>query len=111
MQFFRLLHDSLFESPKANLTIFSDYFRMGMVRYFKTSSWMVRDRIEKNLENTAVPTLVMRGERDPIVPRRWADYLRTLSPMIVFEQLPNAPHALHFKYAVEVAKRCKSFIG
>ncbi len=106
----RLFQDTFIESPKVNYVIFSDYLRMGVLRYLKTSKHMVNDHIEDSLRTATVPHLIIRGERDPIVPRDWASYLKTLSPKIHRDEIPGAPHAFQYKYARETSTLCRTFI-
>jgi len=57
---------------------------------------LTRDRIEEKLARVAAPTLVVRGERDPIVPRGWAAELAAAAPRGGFVEVPGAPHALNY---------------
>ena len=110
MQTLRLLQDSLIESPRTNIIMFTNYLHMGIGRYLKTSQWMVADRIETRLESIDIPTLLVRGERDYIVPRQWIQFLTKLSPHIHAVEIPDAPHGMQFEFAGEVAKECQLFI-
>jgi pimeloyl-ACP methyl ester carboxylesterase len=110
LQSLRLFQDTFLESPKANITIFSDYLRMGVIRFLKTSRFMVEDLIESSLHDTEIPTLIVRGENDVIVPRDWTKYLQTLSDKISIKEVRSAPHAFHFRYPAETAEICKVYI-
>jgi pimeloyl-ACP methyl ester carboxylesterase len=44
----------------------------GVRRIFRTLGHSVRNRIEDDVARVHVPTVVIRGERDPVVPARWA---------------------------------------
>ena len=43
--------------------------------------YALEDRIEKKLSHVHVPSLVVRGGRDPIVPQHWAEEVARLLPM------------------------------
>ena len=110
MQFLRLLQDGFHETPRANIIIFLDYVRMGMLRYIRTAKWMVKDAIEETLRDVEVPTLIVRGRNDPIAPMMWTEYLRSRYPLIRLEYVSNAPHALHYAFPEKVAALCRTFI-
>jgi pimeloyl-ACP methyl ester carboxylesterase len=110
LQALRLLQDSFFEPPKANFIIFLNYARMGPLRFFKTSQYMVNSHLEDALDNTQTPHLIIRGEKDHIVPRDWLVYLKKLSPNISTKEVLNAPHAFHYLNAMEVKDLCQVFI-
>jgi pimeloyl-ACP methyl ester carboxylesterase len=64
---------------------------------------MVRDRIEEKLPLVEAPTLVVRGARDPIVPRAWAEEVATLLPRGRLVEITGAPHAANYSAADAVA--------
>jgi len=41
---------------------------------------MIRDPVERNLSIVRTPALVVRGDRDPIVPRKWAQEVAATLP-------------------------------
>lgn len=109
-QSLRLVQDTFFEGPAVGAVIFSDYARMGLSRYLKTSRWMVDDHIDETLAGNSIPTLIVRGTNDYIVPHEWAAHLRTVSTCHALAEITDAPHALHYKYAKETAIVCQDFI-
>ena len=109
-QSLRLVQDTFFEGPAVGAVIFSDYARMGLSRYLKTSRWMVDDHIDETLAGNSIPTLIVRGTNDYIVPHEWAAHLRTVSTYHALAEITDAPHALHYKYAKETAIVCQDFI-
>ncbi len=54
----------------------------------------VRHRIEDVLPHITAPTLVVRGEHDPIVPQRWADEATRLLPNGRLVVLEGASHTI-----------------
>lgn len=109
-QSLRLVQDTFFEGPAVGAVIFSDYARMGLSRYLQTSRWMVDDHIDETLAGNSIPTLIVRGTNDYIVPHEWAAHLRTVSTCHALAEITDAPHALHYKYAKETAIVCQDFI-
>lgn len=109
-QALRLGQDTFHETPTVNAIIFSDYLRMGITRYIKTSGHMVNDLIEETLRNSTTQTLILRGEKDRIVPRDWVMHLKTVNLNHSLIEVPDAPHAFHYTYAKQTAKLCVEFI-
>jgi 2-hydroxy-6-oxonona-2,4-dienedioate hydrolase len=57
---------------------------------------MVRDPVERNLSHVSAPTLVVRGDRDPIVPRTWAEEVAATLPRGRLVEVPGAAHAVNY---------------
>ena len=57
-----------------------------------------------------VPTLVVRGSRDPIVPQRWAKEVAELLPMGQLSVIPGAAHAANYGWAAEFARIILKFL-
>lgn len=110
-QGWRLCQDTFNEPVSANITVFRNYIRMGIRRYLITARYMVRDRIEKTLARVTVPVLVVRGEKDPIVPKNWADFLSRTTPNGSMVELASAPHLLQMESPKEAAHITKEFIN
>lgn len=95
-QAWRLLRDGPHEPLSSILTQGSDYVRFGFRRTLRTLRYALADRIEQKLPHMRMPTLVIRGEHDPIAPQRWAEELERLLPHGELLVIPNAPHALNY---------------
>lgn len=94
-QVVRLLLDAPVERPGLIWLTVSDSFltrRRDVVRYFAAS---LDHHIEDRVPRVVVPVLVVRGERDPVVPRRWARELAGLAPRGSFAEVRGAAHACH----------------
>ncbi|MCD1145620.1 alpha/beta hydrolase [Kocuria sp. LUK] len=109
-QAWRLLRDTLREPPATNRVILRNYLRMGPVRYLRTVRTMLADRIEADLPRCAAPGLVVRGARDPIAPRRWAEQLARLAPRAGCLEIPAAAHAVQHTRPQELAAACAPFL-
>lgn len=111
MQALRLFEDTLHEPPSANVIVFGDYLRMGPARYVQTSRNMVRDHLEDTLTGCTIPLLLVRGERDKIVPRDWLDTLAQVVPQAQIYEMPGQPHIVQYQHAQELAAICRPFIN
>ncbi len=110
LQGFRLMQDTFIEPVKTNFVIFSNYLRMGMLRYLKTAKYMLEYRTDIALKNITIPTLIVGGEKDPVVPKKWVNYLASLSPHISQAKLAKSPHAFQFSRPERLASLCRTFI-
>lgn len=91
----RLLVDATVERPSLIWLTLSDTFltrRRDVRRYFVAA---LQHRIEERVALVPVPVLVVRGERDPIVPRRWARELADTAPRGSLIEVPGGAHACH----------------
>jgi 2-hydroxy-6-oxonona-2,4-dienedioate hydrolase len=57
---------------------------------------MIRDSVERNLSLVRAPTLVVRGDRDPIVPHTWAEEVAATLPRGRLVEVPGAAHAVNY---------------
>jgi 2-hydroxy-6-oxonona-2,4-dienedioate hydrolase len=73
-----------------------DLWDMGVPRALRMGGVALRDRIEGRLPLLRIPTLVMRGARDPLVPPRWAEEATRLLPDGRLVVVPDAAHVAHY---------------
>lgn len=92
----RLLLDIPREHPTQPFVQARDYLRFGLRRTLRTFRFAVRDRVEEKLPRVAVPALVVRGGRDPIVSQPWAEEVARLLPAGRLVVLPGAPHTANY---------------
>ncbi|MES2569895.1 MAG: alpha/beta hydrolase, partial [Verrucomicrobiota bacterium] len=57
---------------------------------------MFRDHIERLLPSIQVPTLIIRGEKDPTMPMRWAQEAAELLPDARLVVIPDEAHCAHY---------------
>ncbi|WP_336712183.1 alpha/beta fold hydrolase [Arthrobacter sp. USHLN218] len=107
LQALRLAQDALRESPQLVWIVLSDYFRSGPRWYFRTLQELLRHHLEDVMPIIQVPTLIVRGGRDPIVPREWAAELAAAAPRGRFVEIEGEPHALMFGRPETVAAYCQ----
>lgn len=95
----RLLRDALRERPSLWLLELLDLLRVGPRRVVAMIRATLADRIEAVLPEVAaagIPTLVVRGEHDPLVPDDWAARVAALAgagPPVV---IAGAPHGVNY---------------
>jgi pimeloyl-ACP methyl ester carboxylesterase len=106
----RGLVNTLVEPPSLGAIILRDFFAMGLPRALALFWAMVTDRIEVNLRSVSVPTHIVRGERDPLVSRRWAQRLAAIAPHGRVAVIPDAGHALNYNAPDRVAALLESMI-
>lgn len=110
VQAWRLFQDSCREPWAVNKIIFRDYLRMGPVRYLITSQSMISDSIETSIKRSNLPTLVVHGQKDPIVPAEWANKLATAAPNGQAACIRGAHHVFQFTHAHELIDICQKFL-
>lgn len=71
---------------------------------------MLADRIEDKLPHVRAPTMVVRGGRDPIVPRDWAQQVARLVPGGRLVEIPAAAHAVNFNAPAALARVVTRFL-
>ena len=92
----RLVVDSTREPLALNWVVMTDYVRAGPLRTIATARLGLRHALDERLPLVRPPTLVVRGERDPIVPQSWAERAAALLPRGRLAVVPHAAHAAHF---------------
>jgi 2-hydroxy-6-oxonona-2,4-dienedioate hydrolase len=95
-QLARVLRDSPRERPSLLALHARDWARAGPAQIVATLRHAVADRVERKLPLVAAPTLVVVGERDPVVPRAWAEQVTRLLARGRLVVVPGAPHALNY---------------
>ncbi len=99
------------EPPSQALIMLRDYMDCGIRRLVRTFRYSLEDRIEEKLPRINVPTLVVRGGRDPVVPQRWAEEATGLLPMGRLVVVPGAGHTVNYNSPLELARVVRLFLG
>ncbi|GAB3973700.1 alpha/beta fold hydrolase [Plantactinospora veratri] len=76
----RLLRDLPREDWRQTPILAKDLRDAGPRRIIATLRHAVKDHIDAKLPAISVPTLLVRGDRDPIAPARWVDHAAHLTP-------------------------------
>jgi pimeloyl-ACP methyl ester carboxylesterase len=87
-----------------------DYTAAGLPRVIRTIQIALCDRIEAKLPYIQVPTLVVRGEKDPAVPQNWAEEVVEMLPNGKLRVIPEGGHTLNYSKPVELSRVCDEFI-
>jgi pimeloyl-ACP methyl ester carboxylesterase len=110
-QFGRLLWDSRREPFSLILLAFKSYFKFGLRREVRTLQFGLKDRIEDKLPEIRIPTLVIRGEFDTVVPHAWAREVADLLPDGKLITIPGGTHGVNYKLPREFAAALREFLG
>lgn len=105
----RWLLDWTMERPSLALAHARDYYRAGLRRALHTFRHALRDPVEEKLPLVQTPTLVVRGSRDPIVPRRWAEEAARLLPRGRYLEIPG-PHVVNYTAPLEFVRAVRHFV-
>jgi pimeloyl-ACP methyl ester carboxylesterase len=84
------------EPPSLMPLVARDWLATGPLWMARGLTAMLRDPIETVLPHVTAPALVVRGERDAIVPRRWAEEAAELLPYGRLAEISGAVHAVTF---------------
>ena len=106
----RLAGDGRREPPSLVGIAATEYLLYGPLRLLRTASYALADRIEDDLPRVSAPTLVIRGERDPLAPRGWAEEVVRLMPDARLVELRGEPHACHYSAPGLVASVVRRFV-
>jgi pimeloyl-ACP methyl ester carboxylesterase len=91
-QIARGLRDLLREDPLQVPILARDLRDAGPARVWATLRAALRDPMEIKLPRLTIPTLVLRGAVEPIVPPRWAREATALIPDADLVELSGSPH-------------------
>jgi pimeloyl-ACP methyl ester carboxylesterase len=87
-----------------------EYLSAGLGRAVATLRHALDDAIEDRLPHLALPTLVVRGTRDPIVADDWARRVVDLLPDAQLRRLPGATHAINHDMPRQTAWVLRHFL-
>ena len=94
-----------------NGIVLRDLLAAGTSRALATFRHMLADRIEAKLPRVGVPTLVVRGSRDPIVSQRWAEEVARLLPDGRLVVIRGAGHIPNYDSPEELAQVVRAFLS
>lgn len=92
----RLLLDGLREPLHFLPVLVREYGHAGLRRTIGTLQHAFADRMEERLPLMCMPTLVVRGSRDPIVSQQWVEQVHHLLPNSQLITVPGAAHAVNY---------------
>jgi 2-hydroxy-6-oxonona-2,4-dienedioate hydrolase len=94
-----------------HLIVLRDTAASGIRRTWRTFRHALRDGVERKLPSIETPTLVVRGERDPLAPERWCEEVAALLPQGRLAVVPGAAHALNWSRPRELDGLVREFLG
>lgn len=83
----------------------------GVHRVATTFRAVLDDRIEDKLPGVTAPALVVRGSKDPLVPRRWAQQVTALLPRGRLVEVDGGAHIVHATKPMQVARHVHDFLS
>jgi pimeloyl-ACP methyl ester carboxylesterase len=103
-QWSRLVANQRWEPPTLAPVLARDWVACGPRRYAETLAHVLADPVERKLHHVQVPAVVVRGGRDPIVPRAWAREVVQGLPHGRLAEVPGAGHTLNWSAGPELAR-------
>ncbi len=102
--------DGLREPPSVNAVTIGDYLRCGPRWYLTELREMMAYPTEKRITDLAAPTLVIRGERDPVAGRQWSAALAARAPHGRILEISGHRHVVQHSAAAQVADAVVAFV-
>jgi pimeloyl-ACP methyl ester carboxylesterase len=98
-------------SPRLAPTIIHDVIDAGPWRSVRTIRQAIDDPIEGKLGDIEAPTLVVRPERDHLVPSEWTEKVAELIPESELVVLPKAAHTIGPRAATRLTALMMPFLA
>jgi 2-hydroxy-6-oxonona-2,4-dienedioate hydrolase len=110
LQLARFWREQRVQSRPLKRRLARDYLAAGPVRAVTTFRHALHDAIEDKLPFLDLPTLVVRGSRDPHVPPWWAREVARRLPEGRLLELPGATHAVNHDMPLQTARVIEHFL-
>ena len=107
---FRLLRDSPCEPISYLPVLVREYLAAGIRRTVRTLQYAFADQMEENLPRMRIPTLIVRGSLDPIVPQDWAEEVQRSLPGSRLIVVDGVGHAVNFNAPKRLVDITRSFL-
>jgi 2-hydroxy-6-oxonona-2,4-dienedioate hydrolase len=107
----RLALDAPLERPALIGVAVRDYLRAGPKLMYRLFGEALRHREEDQLRHLGVPTLIVRGQRDPICTQGWVEQINRLVPTSRLVVIDGAAHAVNFSAAPQLAHAIRTFLS
>jgi len=107
----RLLHDATREPPLVFWIAVTDYLvRCGLPYLLRQMPHLLADELEQRVGSHVARTLVIAGDRDPIVPVAWARQLSDAHARATFHEV-RGPHVIMHTDPVTIAAHIRDFVA
>ncbi len=110
-QAWRLVVDAPRERPSMVLIAVADYLKVGAVRMLCRIREARRSDATANLTRIQQPTLVVRGDRDPLVSPQWAQQLARTLPSGELATIAEAPHGVPYSAVEPFVATVRGFLA
>ena len=87
-----------------------DYLQIDFRRFVRTFHYAMNDKIEEKLPLIQVPTLVVCGSRDTVVPYRWTKEVAQLLPQSRHVVIQGAAHDVNYNSPEKLADEVRKFM-
>ncbi len=87
-----------------------DFFHAGLRRTARTLQYALQDHIHEHLPHMHVPTLIVRGSHDTVVPQRWAEEATGLLPNGKLVVVAGAAHDVNYNSPKQLANIVHGFM-
>jgi 2-hydroxy-6-oxonona-2,4-dienedioate hydrolase len=109
-QFVRWRQNQPFNPDTLGPITWDDYRKCGYLRLLQTFRHQLRDPIERKLSRIRAPTLVVRGQRDPICPLDFAEDIARRLPRGRLVEIPEVAHTLVYTAPEQLAQVTRQFL-
>jgi len=109
-QFIRLVMDGPLEDISLAYPMLIDVFAGGPYRAIQTFRYALADPIQTKLTQVQAPTLVVRGDCDPVVSQAWVEKATALLPNGQLSVLTQAPHCVTFSTPEALVNVVRAFL-
>ncbi|MGO2658189.1 alpha/beta fold hydrolase [Mycetocola reblochoni] len=110
MQTLRMLQDLWSPHPMVLWYGLVYYVKAGPRWYLKKLRTMMAHRVEERYPFVRTPTLVIRGQHDPVAPRDWVERVAAAIPGAVAAEVPGRGHETMITGHREVAAQIRALI-
>jgi 2-hydroxy-6-oxonona-2,4-dienedioate hydrolase len=110
-QFIRWRQNGRYNPPSLDPVTWGEYKKSGYLRVLRTFRQSLNDHIEEQLPRIAAPTLIIRGEHDPICRAPWARGLVSLLPRGRYVEIPGVAHTLCYTAPAELGAVIREFLA
>jgi 2-hydroxy-6-oxonona-2,4-dienedioate hydrolase len=107
----RLAVDTFREAPSQPFLVAVDYLVAGPRRIAQTFRHAAADPLESKLPRVQTPTLVVRGERDPIASQGWVESIARRIPDAETMVVPGAAHTVNYMAPETLARAVLAFMA
>ncbi len=109
-QFVRWRQNNRYNPRELGPICYGDYWRAGYRRTLRTFQYSLDDRPEEKLPGVIAPTLVVRGQHDPICRPPWAELVARRLPDGRLALIPGVAHTLVFTAPGQLAAVTQQFL-